>query len=208
MISDQLYCEALLDFRIKNNGYENVEPGEARRIAQEVIRKLRLEGKKRLVRFPIAGKVKGLYFVMSPDAMIVEKGKVKAIVRVRLRKSLRIYESDFSLLYIMGLVLNEQRLLAENAILLVIISNDPDSLKRSLDSLANLANKEVNFAEAIKTLDENSKAAYRLYDREAALALLEKIIGYWKGERAPIALPSERKCSSCPFRNLCPYKHF
>jgi len=202
MISDQLYCEALLDFKIKNNSYEDIKPGEARKIAQEVIRRLRLEGKKRLVRFPIAGELKGLYFVTSPDAMIVEKGKIKTIIRSRLRRNLKIYESDFSLLYIMGLILSKQRLLAENTVLLVIVSDKPDSLKQSLNSLAN---KKTNLVETIRTLDENVKPAYRLYSRESALSLLERIIGYWKGERTPIASPSAKKCLLCPFRSFCPY---
>ncbi len=200
MILDQLYCELMLNFKLNNNMYNKLKPSEARRIAQEIIEKFKSE--RGLIRFPIAAELESLYFVISPDVLIVKQGKVITIIRARLRETLKVYEADFALLYLAGLILDKQELLADNAKLMVIVSSGPEPLKHVLRYISN---KEIGIHEIAKLIQEDVRIVTRIYQESYALLLFEKIVGFWKGERAPIISNSIRKCLRCPFRDSCLY---
>jgi hypothetical protein len=130
MIWDQLFCEALLDIKLKRGEYRVVRPGEARRIVNEFVRRVRELRGRGLLRLTVAGELDGLYFVISPDAVIVDSGKVRALLRARIRRGLRAYEADFLLLGVAALLLEAQNLLRDDARLLVLLAEDGDSVSR------------------------------------------------------------------------------
>jgi hypothetical protein len=44
MVSDQLYCEVLLDHRVRRGSYKGLRPGEARRIARLMVESIGSKG--------------------------------------------------------------------------------------------------------------------------------------------------------------------
>jgi hypothetical protein len=197
MVLDQLYCEFLLDTRLREGAYRRISPGEARRIARLMVEAVASSGGWRASRITAVGEAAGVYWAISPDAALVVDGRVRALLRARLRRALRVYDSDFALLQLAALILDKQGLLHDNATLAVAVAASPEGLARAL--------REALQPPGPRPLARGEwRIVTRIYDRPEAERLAAALAGYWLGSRPPRPRPGAR-CAWCPLSGRCPY---
>ncbi len=196
MIVDQLFCEVLLDIKIRGGFHKRIEPSEARKITERFMKEVRTKMGRKFLRTTVAGSLDDLYFIISPDAILVENGVVKLILRTRIRKSLRIYETDFLYLQLTSLIIYNQKLLDVNSYVSVLVAKDPSSLRIAL---------KYAFDNPYKSrIEADWKYIVRVFDQDYALGIFRSLSEYWKGQRAPRPSNSFKKCQSCSFKTKCP----
>lgn len=198
MVLDQLYCELLVDRRLRGGGYRRLSPGEARRLARALARLLEAPPGRRLAGLTVVGEAAGVYWAVSPDLAVTRGDRVAGLVRARIRRSLRVYESDYGLLQLAALVLDNQGLLDDDAVLLVIVGESREALARGIEET--LAGPRIR-----PLIGRGWRASTRVYDRGEAEALAGRLSGYWLGARPPEPRPSPSRCSRCPLAGECPY---
>lgn len=196
MLADQLYCEALLDQRLRSGHYRSLKPGEARRIARLMVEAIGSHGEWGVERLTVVGEAAGVYWAISPDAVVVSSGRVVGLVRARLRRRLRAYESDYALLEIAALVLEGQGLLGEDPVLAVAVAETGEALAQALAHALRPPKPRPGSG-------DGWVVSTRIHDPQAARGLASDLAGYWLGRRPP--RPNPRACRSCPLRGSCPY---
>jgi hypothetical protein len=201
MISDQLYCEVLLDHRVRRGSYKGLRPGEARRIARIMVESIGSKGDWGAMRLTIVGEAGGVYWAVSPEAVVVEGGSVVGLLRARIRGALRVYDSDYAILEVAALVLEDQGLLGDDPVLAVAVASTGESLARALSHALEPPRPRPGRG-------EGWIVATRVYDPERARRVVHLLSEYWLGRRPPRPAGSPSKCSSCPLRDECPYSKY
>ena len=200
MVLDQLYCEKLVDERLRSGSYRRLRPGEARRVAGLMVRAVSSTRDWAVKRLSVVGEAAGVYWAVSPDADTIHKGAVSGLVRARIRGRLRVYESDYQLLQLAALLLDRQGLLAEDAVLAVAVGVDSGSLAAALaEALRPPAPRPASDPEG------KWRVTTRVYQRLEAERLAAWLAGYWLGSRPPRARPGPARCARCPFSGSCPF---
>ena len=196
LIQSALYCEYKPYIEAKRQ--TRITPGLARRIVQktlETIRRIPAEGKA-YVKLTLAGEIMGYPAVTTPDAVYFENGHPKAVIRGKIRPSLRDYPGDWAVLALASLLLSQ------------ITGRDPDTIMLTLA----LARNERALKEAVwKIKNEGPKPAKspaytvktRILGEDEILRLLARPVRVIVGLEPP-RLPARNKCSSCSLRTECP----
>ena len=196
LIESALYCEYKPYIEAKRQ--TRITPGLARRTVQrtlETIRKIPAEGKA-YVKLTLAGEIMGYPAVTTPDAVYFENGQPKAIIRGKIRPSLRDYPGDWATLNLAGILLN-QITNAKPLHLILVLAIDEESLIEALQTLKTTG---------VKPYKTNKiKIITRIFDEENAIQQLTRPIKVLIGEQLP-KKPSILRCSKCPLRRKCPYK--
>ena len=198
MLSDQLYCEALLDARLREGSYRALRPGEARRIARLMVDAIASQGDWGVERLTVVGEAGGVYWAISPEAVVVEGGLVSGLVRARTRSKPRVYESDYAILEVAALVLEGQGLLAGDPVLAVAVAPSGEGLAEALAHTLKPPRPKPGQG-------GSWLVSTRIYDPARARRIVEDLAGYWLGRRPPRPRPSGARCASCPLRGECPY---
>jgi len=201
MVSDQLYCEVLLDTRVRSGSYGRLRPGEARRVARLMVESIGTRRDWGVVRLAIAGEAGGVYWAVSPEAVIVEGGRVVGLLRARIRRSLNVFDQDYAILEVAALLLEGQGLLGGDPVLAVAVASTGESLARALEHTLQPPRPRPGRG-------DGWTVATRIYDPERARRIVYKLSEYWLGRRPPRPAGSPAKCSSCPLRGECPYSKY
>ena len=198
LIQSALYCEYKPYIEAKRQ--TRITPGLARRIVQktlETIRQIPRKGKA-FVKLTLAGEIMGYPAITTPDAIYFENGQPKAIIRGKIRPSLKDYPGDWAVLALASLLLGQ------------ITGRDPDTITLTLA----LARNEKALKEAIgKIKTEGPKPAKspaytvktRILGEGEILKLLARPVRVLVGLEQPRP-PAKNKCSSCNLRTECPYR--
>jgi len=201
MVLDQLYCEVLLDSRVRRGAYGKLKPGEARRIARVMVEAIGSRGDWGVTRLTIVGAAGGVYWAISPEAVVVERRSVVGLLRARIRGSLRVFESDYAILEVAALVLEGQGLLGDDPVLAVAVASTGEQLARALEHTLQPPRPRPGRG-------EGWVVATRVYEPGRARRILHNLSEYWLGRRPPRPSGSPAKCSSCPLRDECPYSKY
>ena len=201
LLARQAFCEMQVELLLREENKKPVYRDE--RLLVEAI----LDAKRRLVReptrpritisVPLAALVHNIPMLGRPDALLVEKGKVVGLLRLKIGSN-RISRSDLVRLYSYGLIVDYSPLPSrENLSLLLVVADS------RTDAIGKLR--------ALKQAFENSEPLHRVngvhvfaYDRDYALHILSPLLQYWVTGREPQASPFPAKCSRCEFRSRCP----
>jgi CRISPR/Cas system-associated exonuclease Cas4 (RecB family) len=193
VVAKQLICEymALLEaFEGFRRG-----PGLGRRVARKLVIERKGES---VAKVSVIGEVLGVPVAASPDIAVLDSsGKVVALIKAQVRRSLKIYRSDIIYLYVSAAVLESEGVMSHNVILAVAVAVDEDSLKSALESLISGRIKPM--------LGEGFKVYTEVYERDRVLQALEPLMALWRGDRPPKPSPSPVKCASCPYLSSCSY---
>jgi len=201
LLARQAFCEMQVELML-HKGVEKVVYRDERLLVEAV-----LEARRRLVRvpsrsriaisIPLAALIDSIPMLGRPDALLVEKGRIVGLVRLKIGSN-RVSRGDLVRLYSYGL----------------IVDYSPLPSKENLDLLLVVANSKTDAIRKLQTLRqafESSKPLYRVegvhlfaYDRGYALQILSPYLQYWIGSRDPQASPSPTKCSRCELRVECP----
>ena len=195
LIQSALYCEYKPYIEAKKQ--TRITPGLARRIVQrtlETIRQIPRKGKA-YVKLTLVGAIMGYPAITTPDAVYFENAQPKAIIRGKIRPSLRDYPGDWATLNLAGILLN-QMINTETLHLILVLATDEESLREALQTLKTIG---------IKPYKTNKiKIINRVFDEGNALSLLARPIKILTGEVKPKPAPPS-KCNSCKVRSDCPY---
>jgi len=201
LLARQAFCEMQVELMLRK-GVERVVYRDERLLVEAV-----LEARRRLVRVPaqpriaisapLAALVDGIPMLGRPDALLIERGRVVGLLRLKVGSN-RVSHSDLVRLYSYGLMVDYSPLPSrENLSLLLVVANSKTDAVEKL--------------QALKQAFEDGKPLYRVdgvrlfaYDRGYALHLLSPFLQYWIGAREPRASPSPTKCSRCELRLVCP----
>lgn len=200
LLDEQNYCELRLDFKISEGKASPLKPGEARQVVRQTLFKVidhKFSGVSGFKRVSVAGEIFGVPVAASPDAALMENGVVTALLRGRIRNPPRVYDSDYTRLLAAAYVMDSSGKLAEDAKLAVVVGVNPESLKRLVEIIAEEGVKPLKNAFGLVSV--------RIYDRSEAAEILNDLMAYWRGERAPRPNPSSRKCATCNYALQCRY---
>ena len=200
MLETQAYCEAKLHYMImsKRQG-AGVEEGLARKLVEETLKLLRRPRGMgvEFVRIPIYAMYNGVFLSLSPDAIVYVDGAVAGLMEARIRANMRYYDSDFLVLEVAGLLV-EEILGVElyNLKLILLVASDTNSLRNAIEDTRGNPFKPWK--------SESWLRVVRLYDRGSSLNKLLKLLEYWLGIRSFKPNPSPSKCRVCEYRDQCP----
>ncbi|MCE4612090.1 MAG: hypothetical protein F7B17_08980 [Desulfurococcales archaeon] len=194
LLSLQLICEYRAYLEALEGG--RTSPGLARLVARRVIVERR--GSK-AARVSVVGEVMGVPLAASPDmALLGSDGRVTHLVKASLRKPPRRLRSDMVYLATAALLLENEGMLAENAVLASVSASREDLLRKTLERIASEGVVKPHKSPGLTVYTE-------IYDRSRALEALSRLLEVWKGERPPKASPSPGLCSGCRFSEACEY---
>ncbi len=201
MVESALYCEykPYLDALRE----DRVSPGIARRIAKRALDLASNVTKvgSGYVRIIITGRLFNYPVIVSPDAIYFEHGRPRAILRARIRRSLRPHPGDWAILYLAGLLLRESfdQLKDVDLLLVLILAVDERVLSKTLSRIKYMKPRPFN--------GEGVKAITRIFDEDEALSLVSRPLKIITGEQHPRP-PPPSKCMACAYRENCPFKVF
>ena len=192
----QALCEMRLHYEYSRGGV-----GEARRRELRVLVEAVLEARRRVsegfsdgvLSTPLAAVVEGVPVVGRPDAILVSRGRVEAIVWAKVSRSTRVKPWDRVRLYSLGLLADYGGLPRSSLKLVLVVAPEPAGLIEPLKLLRNRVEPGQGDGYSVHVL---------AYDREVALNYVGPLLAYWKGLRDPVARRS-RACMDCPFRSIC-----
>lgn len=206
LIDEQEYCEMKLHYKILKGGVDAAPkgPGEARKAMEALYRERshRFAGVSGFKRISVAGEIGGLPFAASPDAALVKDGKVLALIRGRIRGNLSIYDSDFTRLLIAALLVDSNGRASDDMKLAVAVAATPSSLRIVAMKIKHEGVKPMLIRDGGSTV---GRVEVRIYERGEALKRIMPLLGYWRGERPPRAMPSPSKCPVCSYAAECEY---
>lgn len=201
LLARQAFCEMQVELMLRR-GVEKIVYRDERLLVEAI-----LEARRHLVKapsrpriaisIPLAALVDSVPMLGRPDALLVEKGRIVGLVRLKIGSN-RVSRSDLVRLYSYGLIVDYSPLPSkENLNLLLVTANS------KTDAIGKL--------QALKQAFEENKPLYRVegvhsfaYDRGYALQMLSPYLQYWVGARDLQASPSPAKCSRCELRVECP----
>ncbi len=196
-VKQQYYCEQRLDY-MYSRGDIDLEHREniARRIVSltlGVVKRPVIEG---WVRVPLIAVIEDVPVISSPDAMLVYRDRVKLVVKASITKNPnpQVYRGDIALAYLHLTMLKSLGFKIGSS-KYYIVKGAEDEVFKALMELKNNG----------RILESNVKAMGMVYDENRANEMLSWAMAYWKKLRPPKPMPSKAKCSTCPYRELCPY---
>ena len=200
MLETQAYCEAKLHYMIMSMKHGvKVEEGVARKLVEETLRLLRRPRGVgvEFARIPIHAMYNGVFLSLSPDAVIYIDGVIAGLLEARIRANMKYYDSDFLILEMAGLLVEEiLGVELDNLKLILLVASDANSLRNAIEDTRGNPFKPWK--------NESWLRVVRLYDRGSSLNKLSKLLEYWLGIRSFKPSPSPSKCRVCEYRDRCP----
>ena len=198
LVQSALYCE--YKPYIEARRQTRITPGLARRIVQRALETIRNipRGGKAFVKLTLAGEIMGYPAVTTPDAVYFENAQPKAIIRGKIRPSLKDYQGDWAVIALANLLLSQ------------ITGREPDMIILTLA----LAKNEVALREAMSIIKREGlkpakNSAYviktRIMGEEDIYKILARPVKVLAGLVQPKS-PGRYKCLHCNLRMECPYK--
>jgi len=154
LVEQALYCE-YRPLHIARSE-KKPRPGPARLLTGAI---LSATGRTGWTRVVLRGEVLGVPVAVSPDAVLVGDDGVRAIVKSRIRRGLKLLEADWAQLYLAGLLVEGQG--GGEPLLVQAVAEDKARLHHTLTTLFRAGPKPL--------MGEGWKVVTRVYDRERAL---------------------------------------
>lgn len=197
-IKQQFYCEQRLHYRYLRGEVDlELREGIARRIVSMVLGVSRKPVGSGWVRVPLIGLLDDVPVISTPDALLVDGDRVLIVVKAATTSSPspRIYSGDVALVHLYMLLLRELGFKLGNTKYYIVKGDSKNIFKALLELRSN--GKITSRDLAVRVL---------AHDEESAWTTTSWALAYWKNLRPPTPRPSPTKCSSCPYRDICPYK--
>ena len=197
LLAEQVFCELRLHHAIVEGKAFRVSPGIARKIVREIIGTRR---KSFLVGAVFSGELCGAPVAVSPDLVVLDgHGKVRYIVRARIRGGLRISLSDEIHSMTAMLLAEESGMLGSDPLMAFMVAVSGDALREAMEAV-------MTSNGIIKPMRGNGwLISTRVYERERAVEIVCRLIEYWLGLRPPRPSPSPYKCRLCEYSGQCSY---
>ncbi len=194
LLEATMYCEYRSLLEAKRAG--PVRPGQARLLARRMLEAIR-GARDGWARLTVAGEALGVPVIVSPDAVLVEKGRPRVLLRARRRRTLRSYPGDWAPLMLAALALDEALGgLDADLILALVLAVDNARLADALSAVKAQGPRPAR--------GDGWLVSTRVYDRGSAEAALREPISLIAGRRRPRPPPPGR-CAKCPWRGECPW---
>ncbi len=196
-VKQQFYCEQRLDYAY-SRGDVDLEHREniARRIVSLTLGVVKRPVIKGWIRVPLIAVIEDVPVIASPDAILVNGDRVEVIVKASIteKPNPQVYRSDTVLAYLHLAMLHSLGFRV-NSSKYYIVRGVKDEVFKALVELKNNG----------RITESNVKAVRIVYDEVRAREILSWAMAYWKKLRPPKPMPSKAKCSTCPYREVCPY---
>ncbi len=196
-VKQQYYCEQRLDY-MYSRGDVDLEHREsiARRIVSLTLGVVKRPVIKGWVRVPLIAVIEDVPVISSPDAMLVNRDRVELVVKASITKNPnpQVYRSDIALAYLHLAMLDSLGFRVGSS-KYYIVKGVEDKVFKAL----------VELRSSGKIMESNVKVIGVVYDENRAYEMLSWAMAYWKKLRPPKPMPSKAKCSTCPYRELCPH---
>jgi len=189
LVEQALYCE-YRPLHIARS-QRKPRPGPARRMTTTFLTAIGAGW----ARILLQGEVLGVPVAVSPDAVLVEEGRITAIAKARIRRGLRLYPPDWAPLYLAGLIAEQQG--AQNPTLIQIVAEDKARLHHALTTLYRAGPKPA--------MGEGWKITTRVYDPQTALETVARPLQVLAGHTTPRP-PNPATCQKCPYSRDCPWR--
>ncbi|MEB3764718.1 MAG: hypothetical protein GSR77_00925 [Desulfurococcales archaeon] len=146
-------------------------------------------------RITFRGEVKGIPAIVTPDLTLLRNDRSIGYIRVKQRKNLKIYDSDYAGLQLAGYLDDEEETRDYEKKLIVVAYSETSGLVEALKRLL-----ETGIYPA---KEEKWAIGIRVYDRYIAEEFLLKAINVLVRDTPPIPRVSPR-CNYCSLREECP----
>lgn len=157
---------------------------------------LQAKGSKlKYTRMTFKGEINGIPAIVTPDLTILEDGKPVGYIRVKQRKNLKIYDSDYAGLLLASYLDDEEEKRDHEKKLIVIAYSETSAL---IEALKRLLETRIYPAKG-----EKWAIGIRVYDRYIAERFLLKAINVLARDTPPLPHVSPR-CNYCSLREECP----
>jgi len=195
LVESALYCnyKSLLDAR--NTG--KITPGEARKLTRRMLKTL--NNVKRtgdsFLKTVLVDELDGYPVIVSPDAIYFVDGIPRAVIRSKIRKTVRHYQNDWASLLLASHIITE-RYSIDTITMALVLGVDKTRLMQALSSIK---------IEGVKPLLGNGwKVVTRIYSGIQELGELQRAINVIVGRENPQP-PHPNKCQKCIYAKTCPW---
>lgn len=196
LVASALYCEYKPLHEARSS--KKLTPGEARRLTRKMLATLKNAPDKGrfFVRTTLIGEIEGYPLVVSPDAVYMENGVPRGVIKSRIRPSLRHYTSDWVSLVLSSYILAEAYGV-DNIMMALVLGADKTALMQALQAVKRDGPRP--------RMGENWRVVTRVYTGLEDLAPYRRAVDVIVGRAHPTPPPSER-CPKCQYRSQCPWR--